>query len=75
VTFSYDKANRVVGVGGSAKRGLLVRFERPARQQVMSAWLEAAWNSGTQTVFTRNPALAQAGTGLAYEYRAGQAGW
>jgi len=35
------------------------------QEQVMSGWIDAAWNSGMQIVFTNNPALAQAGTGLA----------
>jgi uncharacterized protein RhaS with RHS repeats len=38
------------------------------QKQVMSEWINAAWNSGMQIVFTNNPALAAQNTGLAYEY-------
>ena len=41
----------------------------PGQQQVMSQWINAAWNSGMQIVFTNNPALAAPNTGLAYEYQ------
>ena len=39
------------------------------QQAAMSAWVNSAIQAGSQIVFTNNPALAAAGTGLAYEYQ------
>jgi hypothetical protein len=38
------------------------------QQTVMSDWINAALQKGSQIVFTNNPAMAPAGSGLAYEY-------
>jgi RHS repeat-associated protein len=42
---------------------------RPDQQRVMSGWIDSALRQGQQIIFTENPALAPAGSGLAFEYQ------
>jgi RHS repeat-associated protein len=39
------------------------------QESAMSGFIDSALNRGAQIVFTNDPALAQAGSGLAYEYQ------
>jgi hypothetical protein len=39
------------------------------QQGAMSSWMQSALSSGSQIVFTNDPALAEAGSGLAFEYQ------